>query len=109
MDLERFSKGNNSRLTYDKDMERVISSLMGYIEEECEITTIELTTNINSRYIGNFYGLLSFIDIEYDLWLITLKINNFNSPEDYNGETEIKIIEASDTTKEIIIKKIKQA
>lgn len=44
------------------------------------------------RHQGNFYSLLSELNIEKELFTLVLKANNLNSPYDFNGTLKTIVV-----------------
>ena len=45
-----------------------------------------ITPRLANKYIGDFYGLLSELEVQKDLFWFILIINNLYSPQDFNGD-----------------------
>jgi len=57
------------------------------------IHVVDLDSKELNPYMYNFYGLLhNLLNIPRDYWLPNLFVNGYDSPLDYRGETQIKII-----------------
>jgi len=61
--------------------------------QEDKISVEPVDNNYDMMFYGNFYGLLSnAFKIPADYWYITMRVNDLKSPMDYNGFTNVKII-----------------
>ena len=57
-------------------------------------STIEKNISPHSGYtwVGDYYGLLLSLDIPHDLLWITLRMNGYTSPGDYDGNNLVVLV-----------------
>jgi len=85
---------HRSELQLDFYIQQEWENLVEFIRSQTDKISIEpVTGNYDMMFYGNFYGLLSnAFKIPSDYWYITMRVNGLKSPMDYNGFTNIKII-----------------
>jgi hypothetical protein len=57
-----------------------------YIKNKYKYNEINIQPDLAYRFQGNFYGLLNKLNVNRDLYLFTLYVNGYNSPNDYDGK-----------------------
>ena len=49
------------------------------------LTTRQIEPKLDVRHRYDFYGLCNALNINADLWWITMRLNDFKNPMDYKG------------------------
>lgn len=107
MGIEKLSATYGSRLIMNEKTKSKIDTFIDYLKDNSEIEIINVPAQLANAYKGDLYGLLGYLQIEYDLWYITVLLNDFDSSNSYDGELELSVISASDVIKNMVINKIK--
>lgn len=72
------------------DVELYPTRILKYVPLLTEVIEIfDVESHIGTRYIGDLYGLFQFLGIDKTKWLLILRLNNFKSTTDYDGEPVI--------------------
>jgi len=58
------------------------------------ISVREIKSNEGDKFVFDFNGLLNFLNIPEEFWYIHVRLNNFNSSTNYNGGTNIALIDS---------------
>ncbi|HXQ32670.1 MAG TPA: hypothetical protein VN843_01485 [Anaerolineales bacterium] len=74
------------------DFNVFIESHLSYISKNFIVERKEVTDNIGSIYKGDFYGLLNYVSIPFDLHYIVMRVNGFNNSVDYDGTPFVLLI-----------------
>lgn len=65
---------------------------LDHIDRNYEFKTVTVSPDTAYRYQGNFFGLLSTMNIDPGLYLYTMYINGYKNPRDYAGDKfELKL------------------
>ena len=71
---------------YSTSFRRLIEDHLEYIREHSSTTIKPVLGSIAVKYNGDLYGLLIHLRVSQELHWITMRVNNFHSPTDYNNE-----------------------
>lgn len=82
MDIRNLYKRYEDLPYFKKGFRRVIEDHLGVIANEA-FTYHEVTPVDAYRFNGNFYGLLSVIGVPFELYWVTLRLNQMTHPNQY--------------------------
>ncbi len=81
--------------------------LLEYIKKNCKLYEVEIESNIRLEYIGDFYGLLLFINTNPKLLYINTLLNGLSSSNEYDGmKTTLVYVNTDDPKIESIIRRL---
>lgn len=84
---------DNDSLGIDTDSIHFWESMIGSDMVKNNLNTIEIEPSISNQYKNNLYGLLHNIyNIPNEAFYINMRINNFKSSLEYNGELKLNIV-----------------
>lgn len=64
----------------------VLEDHLYYLRADGSVRMIDVSPHIQSKYRGDFYGMLTELDIRSHLHWITMRVNGFHSPLEWDKE-----------------------
>lgn len=61
---------------------------------------------VGLKYRSDFYGLLIYLNIPFDLHWVTMRCNDIHSPSDYNGDLD-QIISPNENELDVMLKRFR--
>lgn len=81
--------------------------LLEYIKKNVPIQSVDLESNIRLEYVGDFYGLLTYINTNPKLLYINTLLNDLSSSNEYDGvQSNIKFINTDNPKVSAIITRL---
>ena len=71
---------------YSPGFRQVIEDHLSWLQKSSSTNQITLSPQAEYKYIGDFYSLLQNIDVNQDMYWITMRLNGLHSPLDYTGD-----------------------
>jgi uncharacterized protein YbgA (DUF1722 family) len=85
---------NKKRKKYDfTSTEDALSTYYGYLITTNNKIPYQVDGDTASSYRGDFYGLLRSLGIPHDVWGILLHLNGLYSSTDYDGNTDLYLLD----------------
>jgi hypothetical protein len=77
------NKGNGNIKTEEKHL--TYFYLLEYIKKNVRVQSVTLESNIRLEYVGDFYGLLTYLNTNPKLLYINTLLNGLSSSNEYDG------------------------
>ena len=82
--------------------------LLDYIKANSKPLEMIIETNIRMEYVGDFYGLLVYLNSNTKLQYLNMLLNDLNSSNEYDGSsTSVLIIDETDAKISSIMERLK--
>lgn len=82
--------------------------LLDYIKQNNKISRVEIESNIRLEYVGDFYGLLRYINTSSRYNYVNMLLNNLSSSHEYDGMNQVLyIVDEADAPMRVITERLK--
>lgn len=82
--LDNFMTNSYSFTSYTNQNEQLL--YLDYIRQTSDFQYVNTTPDVAYRYQGNLFGLFSELNINPNLFVLTMYLNGYYNPHDYQGD-----------------------
>lgn len=85
-------------LYYSVGFRQIIEDHLEYLRNNGAIQQLPVNVQDGNMWSGDYYGLLTYLNIPLEMHYITLRVNGMTSPTDYDGSVLQILLPDSDVT-----------